>query len=359
MTDLNLPGVHTTLGAIKPDTRAVIYEVVAAARKAGHPVFFVWGWGKTGDHRAGYAADFMVYANGTIERPGPIRKEVGTWISEYIWRHRKRLGVRYVIFGRRIRSETGFPRNIWRPYLGRSHANHVHMSRYRSGAPAYKSLPVVTPLPKLRLSDFNAARSDIPRGRAITAHPLTVHRAEWALHDFGLNPGPIDGHYGIRTDIAVRAFQRLVSPGVDPDGILGPREWERLAGGPKDGKHPGRFIPIGTLTLPELTPYWLSYLLEARQKDLHAARFVVTHAATTNAVEKALRAWGYDGHLVIDGHYGTSTEVAVRWFQAKVSPGTRPDGALSPQEWARLAAGPGTDGKDLFVPKLGNYQRWI
>ena len=97
--------------------------------------------------------------------------------------------------------------------------------------------------PRLLLANFNAARSDIPHARTVQAHPLTVHRAEWALHDFGFDPGPIDGHYGIRTDLAVRAFQHLVSPGAKPDGLLGPLEWARLGAGPKDGKHPARFIP--------------------------------------------------------------------------------------------------------------------
>ena len=107
--------------------------------------------------------------------------------------------------------------------------------------------PVVEPkppgLPTLKLSDFNAARDDINRARTHKLHPLTVHRAEWALHDFGYSVGPVDGHYGIATDIAVRKFQADHSPGVDPDGILGPKEWALLAAGPKDGKHPARFIP--------------------------------------------------------------------------------------------------------------------
>jgi peptidoglycan hydrolase-like protein with peptidoglycan-binding domain len=99
-------------------------------------------------------------------------------------------------------------------------------------------------IPKLKLSDFNAARSDIHHARTVQAHPLTVHRGEWALHDFGFgSPDLIDGHYGTATDLAVKAFQHLVSPGAKPDGILGPLEWARLAAGPKDGIHPARFIP--------------------------------------------------------------------------------------------------------------------
>jgi len=89
------------------------------------------------------------------------------------------------------------------------------------------------------------------------------------------------------------------------------------------------------------TPYWLSLLLEARKKDMHAAGTVMTHKATTLAVERALRKWGFVGNLVVDGHYGTSTDVAVKWFQAKVTPGVKPTGVLTEKEWARLAGGPG------------------
>jgi len=247
MTDPNMPGVHTDLGPILHDTKLVAYEVVKAAAAAGHPLFFVWGIGGSGDHKNGIAIDFMVYGDGTVAHPGGPRLDVGNWVADYLWANRHRLGVRYTIFNRRIRSTTGTPPNVWLAYHGTPdpHTNHVHMSRLQSGRPAYQPPTVVSPLPKLRVSDFNAARSDIHRAREVKAHPLTVHRAEWALHDFGFgSPDLIDGHYGIRTDESVRAFQHLVSPGDKPDGILGPKEWARLAGGPKDGHHPPRFIPF-------------------------------------------------------------------------------------------------------------------
>jgi hypothetical protein len=115
--------------------------------------------------------------------------------------------------------------------------------------------------------------------------------------------------------------------------------------------------PIPKPPISTLTPYWLSLLLEARKKDMHAAVTVVTHAATTNTVEKALRKWGYTGNLVVDGHYGTSTDEAVKWFQAKVSPKVKPTGVFTEAQWTRFAGGP--DGKALFTPELGNYQKWI
>lgn len=141
MTDPNMPGVVTTLGPIKEDTKKVAYEVVKAAKNAGYPIYFVWGIGSTGDHKKGMALDFMVYDKGTVAHPGPIRKSVGDWIANYLWTHRKRLGVRYTIYNRRIRSVTGTPPNVWLKYSGSDpHTNHVHMSRI-ANPPKYSPPP--------------------------------------------------------------------------------------------------------------------------------------------------------------------------------------------------------------------------
>jgi len=104
-------------------------------------------------------------------------------------------------------------------------------------------------------------------------------------------------------------------------------------------------------------PYWLSYLLQARKLDMHAAVTVTTHAATTNTVERALRTWGYTGHLVVDGHYGTSTDEAVKWWQRTFALGGQQGGVLTEWQWKKFAGGPG--GKRLFMPMSGNYKRWI
>lgn len=244
MTDPNMPGVHTELGNVKTHTKQVAYEVVKAARAAGYPIYFVWAAGGSEDHLTGDAVDFMDYADGTVAHPGPIRLNVGQWIYEYVWSNRVRLGVHYEIFNRLIRSTTGQPPNVSLGYHGTTdpHVNHVHLSLL-TNPPAYKP-PVVDRIrPHLWLSLFRAAMSDIPHPRDVRAHGQTVWTAEWSLNDFGFDPGkPIDGHYGTSTDKAVRAFQARVSPGVRPNGILGPLEWQRLAAGP-DTMHPSRFIP--------------------------------------------------------------------------------------------------------------------
>lgn len=122
------------------------------------------------------------------------------------------------------------------------------------------------------------------------------------------------------------------------------------------GIAPPKPPPAKPVAHPATDRFWLSLVLEARHKEIHAPRAVKTHAETVTRFELGLRAWGFTGPLLVDGHYGTSTDDAVKWFQAKVSPGITPTGVMGPLEWARFAGGP--DGKPLFIPELGDYQKW-
>jgi peptidoglycan hydrolase-like protein with peptidoglycan-binding domain len=45
----------------------------------------------------------------------------------------------------------------------------------------------------------------------------------------GINPGPVDGLFGTRTEAAVRRFQE--SAGLEVDGVAGPHTTEALAAG--------------------------------------------------------------------------------------------------------------------------------
>lgn len=44
----------------------------------------------------------------------------------------------------------------------------------------------------------------------------------------GINPGPVDGLFGTKTEAAVRSFQER--HGLEVDGIAGPHTMEALAG---------------------------------------------------------------------------------------------------------------------------------
>ena len=53
-----------------------------------------------------------------------------------------------------------------------------------------------------------------------------VREIQRALQLAGFNPGPIDGHLGQRTRVAVRDFQR--AQGLEPDGKVGAKTWSKL-----------------------------------------------------------------------------------------------------------------------------------
>jgi peptidoglycan hydrolase-like protein with peptidoglycan-binding domain len=82
----------------------------------------------------------------------------------------------------------------------------------------------------------------------VTSHPGTYHAetirpavdrlltrgdiqvAEAHLHDFGFDPGPVDGIYTAQTQDAVRAFQTTY--GLSVSGLLAPQTREQLKVGP-------------------------------------------------------------------------------------------------------------------------------
>lgn len=89
------------------------------------------------DPSAALAVDFM------------CSRAMGDKIADYVWTHRKRLGVRYVIWYGRIISETSSTPNRWVHYYAaddpnpsKSHKNHVHVSFY----PNAKYTPLEKPI---------------------------------------------------------------------------------------------------------------------------------------------------------------------------------------------------------------------
>lgn len=110
------------LGKITGPTKSKSQEIFEAAKKAGHEVWYMWGYdGNAGntEHHSGRALDFMVR-----------NKAGGDWIRSYIWKNRERLGLQHVIWYQKITSTVTQPGKV-RPMADRgnstaNHKDHVH-----------------------------------------------------------------------------------------------------------------------------------------------------------------------------------------------------------------------------------------
>lgn len=117
--------LQTSLGNVREHTLQVFEEIAAK-----WPIYFAWGIGPSGEHAEGRALDFMGFEGGTVQKPGPIDSKKLREIADYLWAHRKRLGVWYVIYNRQIISMT-YESQGWRKYNGSNpHVDHVHVSFY-------------------------------------------------------------------------------------------------------------------------------------------------------------------------------------------------------------------------------------
>lgn len=134
-----------------------------------------------------------------------------------------------------------------------------------------------------------------------------VRRVQEALHDLGLDPGPIDGIYGFQTARAVRAFQKR--QGLHTDGVVGRATWSRLA-----EEEAGKAL---------------------QGRTLRGALFGATAGEDVRALQLALDKAGLEPGQ-IDGVYGPNTERAVVAFQR--ARGLLVDGLVGDETWDRLEA---------------------
>lgn len=58
---------------------------------------------------------------------------------------------------------------------------------------------------------------------------MNTREVQAALFSLGYQPGPADGHMGLKTRAAIVAFQRAA--GLYPDGVAGPKTWLALQAG--------------------------------------------------------------------------------------------------------------------------------
>jgi peptidoglycan hydrolase-like protein with peptidoglycan-binding domain len=126
-----------------------------------------------------------------------------------------------------------------------------------------------------------------------------VRELQLALKGLGYDPGAVDGHFGARTEAAVKAFQK--AQGIAADGIVGDITWLNID--------------------------------EADMSDP-----TIRRGSTGNPVRRAqkrLTLGGYDTGGV-DGIFGAGTESAVRRFQGERS--LTVDGVVGPRTWDEINA---------------------
>lgn len=126
-------------------------EAAEAAEAAGHPITVVWGLNpaSTPEHSAGTALDLMVYQD----------RAAGDWIANYLWTNRGRLGLRWIIWRRRIRSTSPGKPTSWRAMADRgnptaNHMDHPHINfQVRDYVPPLGlTVPRGNPIPDLKPS---------------------------------------------------------------------------------------------------------------------------------------------------------------------------------------------------------------
>ena len=126
-----------------------------------------------------------------------------------------------------------------------------------------------------------------------------VRELQQALKGLGYDPGAVDGHFGPRTESAVKAFQK--AQGLTVDGNVGDITWLNID--------------------------------EADMSDP-----TIRRGSTGNPVRRAqkrLTLGGYDTGGV-DGVFGAGTEAAVRRFQGDSR--LTVDGVVGPRTWDAINA---------------------
>lgn len=182
--------VSSKLGRVKPETKSIAKEIYEAAKEAGHEIWFMWGMGTSADHKTGNALDLMVR-----------NKAAGDWVRNYIWKHRKRLRLKHVIWWQHITSTVTSPGKV-RPMEDRgnptaNHKDHPHAlffgGKYQ---PPSESKPS-TPAKPAHL----AVDGDLG--------PKTIRRWQEVMKT------PVDGKIDPKDSALVRAVQRRLRDTVD------------------------------------------------------------------------------------------------------------------------------------------------
>ncbi len=193
--------VSTQLGGVQPKVKNIAPEVWTQTKLAGHACYRLYGYPGSGgpEHGSGYAVDFMV------GHPG--HHDDGQAIRDYVWNHRSRLGLHWVIWEQHVTTvKSGVPRLMEdRGGVTANHFDHVH-AFFDNPPLAYTPKPPVYPVRSLYRG---TSGSDV---RALQAGLN-------AVFDFPGDFLVVDGSFGANTEEDVKAFQMLKK--LVPDGRVG------------------------------------------------------------------------------------------------------------------------------------------
>ena len=201
--------VSTQLGAVQPKVKSIAPEAWTAAKLAGHPCYRLFGYPGSGgpEHGSGYAVDFMV------GHPG--HHDDGQYIRDYVWKHRERLGLHWVIWEQHVTTvKSGVPRLMEdRGGVTVNHFDHVH-AFFDNPPLAYVVKPPVYPV---RTLARGAAGADV----------AALQKGLNAVFDFEGAFLVADGDFGLATEADVKAYQVLKK--LTADGRVGPITRSSLA----------------------------------------------------------------------------------------------------------------------------------
>jgi len=194
--------VSRELGAVKPKLLHIAPEVWTQTKLAGHAASRLYGYPGSGgpEHGAGYAIDFMVGY--------PGHHDDGQAIRDYIWAHRVRLGLHWVIWEQHVTTvKSGVPRLMDdRGSPNDNHFNHVH-AFWDNEPLTYTPKPPVHPVRTLYRGTSGADVKALQAGLN-------------AVFDFEGDFLVTDGKFGAATEADVKAYQVLKK--LDADGRVGP-----------------------------------------------------------------------------------------------------------------------------------------
>lgn len=326
------------VGAVKANVRQVAGEVLLSAQLDGHQLTVVWGLNpaSTPEHSAGTALDFMVYSD----------TPAGTWVADYLWTNRARLGLRWELWRQRSRSTSPGKPDTWQAMEDRgsptkNHMDHVHANFWvkayegagAAGGQGGRPAPGPGPAPGSQFPGKGAFVLGV-------SHPaVTLLGQRLIAHGFGrgylVGPGPTFTQVDKDATRAFQLAQGFAASGAD--GYPGPETWAALMAEPKQPAPP----PAGR---PRVS---LAAVQRAAELDPDRPQGGSTpgSADAVRVVEAALRkAALLDAQFATDGSFGRSTRQAyAAWQRQNGAVGAGADGIPGRQTLVALGARYGFD----------------